>query len=153
MSPDEKTLQNMLTDWSKALEAGDLDAMLSDYAADVVLFDACPPYKTEGIDAVRKVWEHCLPYFPENFRSEHRDLEFHVDGKVAMVHGVHHFVTEPADHPCGMTWMRVTIGYRKIEGQWKVMHEHISIPFNPMTQEACYIKDPDHLAMPNDECN
>lgn len=25
----------------------------------------------------------------------------------AVVHGLHHFVPEPADHPCGATWMRV----------------------------------------------
>jgi uncharacterized glyoxalase superfamily protein PhnB len=62
-----------------------------------------------------------------------------VDGDVAFVHGMHHFVPEPADHPAGSTWMRVTACYRRMNGEWRVAHEHVSIPFDPMTGKAVYI--------------
>jgi hypothetical protein len=45
--------------------------------------------------------------------------------------------------------MRVTVGYRKINGKWKVIHEHVSIPFNPMNSQAWMIKNPDVVDMPN----
>jgi hypothetical protein len=58
-------------------------------------------------------------------------------------------IPTPADHPCGQTWMRVTVGYRRIDGKWKVTHEHVSVPFNPMNNQAWQIKNPDLLDMPD----
>jgi uncharacterized glyoxalase superfamily protein PhnB len=80
-----------------------------------------------------------LPYFPERIRSEHKDLTIHVDGDLATVHGLHHFVPEPADHPAGSTWMRITVVFRRVAGEWRVIHEHVSIPFDPMTNTAVYL--------------
>lgn len=39
--------------------------------------------------------------------------------------------------------MRVTACYRRIEGRWLAVHEHVSIPFDPMTGRAVMIPDPD----------
>lgn len=145
---DEADIRRLIAAWSQALEAKNADGLTSAYAPDALLFDAIPPYKTVGADNIRTVWENCLPCFPDEFTSEHRDLVVHVDGDIALVHGLHHFVTTPADHPCGQTWMRVTVCYRRIDGRWKVVHEHVSIPFNPMNGQAWQITDPDALDMP-----
>ena len=146
---DEQQILELMAKWRAALERKDVAAMMEDYAEDALLFDGIPPYKTEGVDGIRQVWENCLPYFPDEFKSEHRDIQIHVSGDTAIAHGLHHFVPTPADHPCGQTWLRVTIGFRRIAGQWKVVHEHASIPFNPMTNQAWQITDPDKLDMPD----
>lgn len=146
---DEAEIRRLIAAWSQALEAKDVVGLTADYVEDAVMYDAIPPYKTVGVAAIRQVWESCLPFFPEQFKSEHRDLVVHVDGDVALVHGLHHFVPTPADHPSGQTWMRITVGYRRIDGRWKVVHEHISIPFNPLDNQAWYIKDPDVADMPD----
>lgn len=142
-------IEQMIEKWSRALEARDVATMMEDHAGDALLFDACPPYKVEGAAAIREVWERCLPCFPESFRCEHRDLEIHASPDVAVAHFLHHFADTPPDHPCGQTWMRITVGYRKIEGAWKVIHEHVSIPFNPMDGKAWLIENPEELAMPD----
>jgi uncharacterized protein (TIGR02246 family) len=149
MSADEAGIRHMMHEWSRALEAKDLDQLFKDYAPDAVLYDAIPPYKTCGVDNICQVWANCLPYFPDIFQSEHRDIQVHVAGDTAFMHCMHHFITTPAEHPCGQTWMRVTVGYRKINGKWKVIHEHVSIPFNPMNSQAWMIKNPDVVDMPN----
>src|SRR5688572_26516223 len=146
---DEAAIRQLIAAWSNALEAKDVDGLTADYAPDALLFDAIPPYKTAGAAKIREVWANCLPYFPETFKSEHRDLVIHVDGDLAFVHGLHHFVPTPADDPSGQTWMRVTACYRRIDGRWKVVHEHVSIPFNPMDNQAWYIKNPEVADMPN----
>lgn len=33
-------------------------------------------------------------------------------------------------------WWRMTIGYRKIDGTWMVIHEHNSVPFDTETGQA-----------------
>jgi uncharacterized protein (TIGR02246 family) len=146
---DEAEIRRLVAAWSEALVAKNADALTANYTADALLFDAIPPYKTVGADDIRTVWQNCLPHMPESFRSEHRDLVIHVDGDMAFVHGLHHFVPTPADHPSGQTWMRITVCFRRVEGKWKVVHEHVSIPFNPMNGQAWNITDPDSLDMPD----
>ncbi|QDU78607.1 hypothetical protein Pla110_03110 [Polystyrenella longa] len=146
---DENMIREMIDKWSRALEAKDLDGLTADYVQDAILFDAIPPYKTVGVENIRNVWANCLPHFPESFRSEHRDLEIHVEGNTAFMYGLHHFIPDDPQHPCGMTWMRITVAYRKIEGKWKVIHEHASIPFNPLNNTAWTIDDPDKLDAPD----
>lgn len=146
---DEAEIRRLMQKWSDALEAKDVEGLTADYAAEAVLFDAIPPYKTVGVESIRQAWECCLPYFPDEFRSEHRDIVIHVAGDTAFAFGLHHFVPKPADHPSGQTWMRVTVGFRRIEGKWKVVHEHISIPFNPLDKQAWYISEPEQLDQPD----
>ena len=149
MSEDEARIRHMMHRWSRALEAKDLDGLVIDYAPDAVLFDAVPPYKTVGAENIRKVWAACLPHFPDRFQSEHRDIHVAVAGDTAFAYCVHHFVPEDRDHPVGTTWMRVTIGFRKISAQWKVAHEHVSVPFNPLDSRAWFITDPAKVDMPD----
>lgn len=149
MSADEAEIRHMMHEWSRALEAKDLDRLCKDYAPNAVLYDAIPPYKTVGVDNIRQAWANCLPYFPETFKSEHRDIQIHVLGDTAFMHGVHHFIPTPADDPVGQNWLRVTVGYRKINGKWKVIHEHISTPFNPMNNQAWMITNPDVVNAPD----
>lgn len=145
----EQELRQLISNWSQALEARDAAGLVADYTPEVVSYDAIPPYKNVGPATIRQAWEHCLPYFPETFKSEHRDLAFHIDGDMAVVHGLHHFVTESPEEACGQTWMRVTVCYRRINGKWKVFHEHISVPFNPMNNQAWTITSPDKLDVPD----
>lgn len=139
---DEAEIRTLIARWSKAVEAKDATAAVEAYTPGTVLYDLMPPARTVGAEAIRAVWERAFPHFPDTFRSEHRDLTVEVDGDVAFVHGLHHFVPEPADHPCGFTWMRVTACYRRIDGRWRVAHEHVSIPFDPATGQAAFITTP-----------
>lgn len=140
-STDEQQILDLMARWRSAVEQKDTVALTVDYRPDTLLFDACPPFQVRGVDGIKQVWERCLPFFPDRFRCEHQDVTVHVDGSVAFVHALHHFVPEPADHPCGQTWVRVTVGLRREADGWKVAHEHVSIPFDPMTGNAHYITD------------
>lgn len=145
---DETAIRALIAKWSRALEAKDAAALVEDYLPDALLYDAIPPYRTQGPDAIKALWEQCFPYFPEKFRSEHKDLTIDVSGDLAFVHGLHHLATE-TDHPCGASWMRVTSCYRRVDGQWRVAHEHVSIPFDPMSGKASYIQDGKDAAAPD----
>jgi uncharacterized protein (TIGR02246 family) len=137
---DESQIRSLIKAWSRALEARDIEAMTRHYVEDVVLFDAIAPYRTDGLAAYRAAWEQAFPCFPASFRSEHKDLQIHVAGDLAFCHGLHRFVVpDQPDHCCAQSWLRVTACYRKIDGQWKVVHEHVSLPFDPMTGQVSSI--------------
>lgn len=149
---DIEEIERLVSDWSRAVEAKDAEKIVANYGPDTVLFDAIPPGRTVGARDIGRIWAECLPYFPEKFRSEHKDLTIHVDGDLAIVHGLHHFVPEPADHPAGSTWMRITVVFRRVAGSWRVIHEHVSIPFDPMTNTAVFL-DSEANAKPSPSAN
>ena len=33
-------------------------------------------------------------------------------------------------------WVRATLGCRRIDGEWKIVHDHESVPFDPETGQA-----------------
>jgi uncharacterized protein (TIGR02246 family) len=134
LSTDEADIRAAIARWSRALEAKDVAGLTADYLPDAVLFDVKPPHKVVGVGAIADLWRACLPHFPAKFRSEHRDLQLTVGEDVAFVHGVHKIVPiDPPDHPAGQSWLRVTACYRKVAGQWKVAHEHVSFVFDCST--------------------
>ncbi len=144
---DEAEIRRLIKKWAAALVAKDVEGLTADYAPEALLFDAIPPYKVVGAEAIRAAWSQCLPCFPDTFESEHRDISVHVDGDVAFAHGLHHIIA--GDHPASQSWLRVTVCYRRIEGRWKVVHEHISLPFNPLDDKVWSITDPDQLDQPD----
>jgi uncharacterized protein (TIGR02246 family) len=138
---DEAQIRALAQEWSKAPEARDVDGLLAGYEPDAVLFDVKPPYRVDGIDAIRRMWEACLPCFPEKYRSERHDFKVTVSGDAAFAHGLHRIRPIGEELSAGGTWIRVTICYRRIRGQWKVVHEHVSLPFDSATGEAVTITD------------
>ena len=146
---DEAVIRSLVAEWSRHLVAKDADSMMKHYHQDVIMYDAIPPYKLVGRDSVKQAWEHCFPHMPETFSSEHRDLEFRVSGDLAVVNGLHRFRPEPEGHPCGVSFLRVTVVFQRTQGAWKVIHEHISQPFNPIDEKIWPIKDPDTLDVPD----
>lgn len=139
---DDAEIRALVAAWSAAVEAKDSEALVANYTPDTVLFDAIPPYRSVGADAIKAIWDKCLPFFPERFKSEHRDLSVTIDGDLAVVFGLHHFKPDPTDHPAGSTWMRITLVFKRDKGTWQVLHEHVSIPFDPMSGKATFITIP-----------
>ncbi len=136
---DVEDIERLVQDWSRAVEAKDPERIVANYGPDTVLFDAIPPARTVGARDIGRIWAECMPYFPDKFRSEHKDLTIHVDGDLAVIHALHHFATEDPGHPAGATWLRVTVCFRRVSGGWRVVHEHVSIPFDPMTIKAVFL--------------
>jgi uncharacterized protein (TIGR02246 family) len=141
-SRDEAELLALIDAWEEALRAKDIDRLLTNYAPNVVTYDVKPPYQLQGVAALRSMWQTCMPCFPQEFAIEKRDFHLAVSGEVAFAHYLFRFTGPEKDHPAMQTWMRVSIGYQRIGGQWQIVHEHVSVPFDPMTGQAVFTLDP-----------
>jgi ketosteroid isomerase-like protein len=135
---DEAQLRQFIANQISAICAKDLDRLMSHYETEAVIFDVKPPLRTNGADALRRTWEACLPYFPDSFQAETRDLSLTVSGDMGLAHWVMRFTG--MNHP--VPWMRFTTGYRKVRGQWRIVHEHASVPFHPETGQAALTLEP-----------
>lgn len=134
-------IRQLINDQQRAICAKDLDQIMSHYATNIVIFDVKPPFQTKGKDAVYQLWKESLPCFPNAFGMETKDLTIATDGNLATAHWLFRFTGEP-DHPAMQMWMRATAVCHNNQGEWQILHEHISVPFNPENAQAVFTLNP-----------
>jgi uncharacterized protein (TIGR02246 family) len=140
---DEAQIRQLLAQMTNAICAKDLDRIMAPYAPDAINYDVKPPFQIKGAEAWRQMWEPCLPYFSSATGMETRDLKVFVSGDLGAAHWLGHFTGIPEGHPAARIWFRFTTVYRKNQGQWQIIHEHGSVPFDPMTSQAVFTMEND----------
>ena len=139
---DETEIRQLIDEWRSALCARDLDRLMQHYAEDVLFFDAVPPCRHHGADAYRRTWEAMFAFLPPRLGSEIRDLSIAIGGDLAVMHCLQRLTNADTGEAATCGWVRVTVGYQRRQGAWKVIHEHVSVPFDPATSQAAFIREP-----------
>jgi len=133
---NEAEIREIIARWVEALHARDLDRMMASYETCVVAFDATPPVQFVGIDAYRDTWRSWLDTLEGPIEYELRELAVCADDAVAFTHGLVHMAAMQKSGRRGDGWLRWTAGWKKIDGAWLVVHEHVSAPFEVETNRA-----------------
>jgi len=143
-SADEKAVRALYQQYSDALKAKDINKIMSVYVPDesLVAFDAIPPRQYIGAKAYRKDYEGFFAVFPGPNAGRIDDLHVSVVGTLAYAHGIGTFVlTDKAGKQ--VTWVfRLTDVFRKLNGKWLIVHEHVSWPVDPATGKADFLSKP-----------
>jgi ketosteroid isomerase-like protein len=93
-----------------------------------VVFDVVPPRQYVGAKAYRKDWADYLGSFNGALKFEISDLSVMADGTMGFSHSIQHVSgTDTKGQAVDLT-VRVTDVYRKIKGNWLIVHEHVSVP-------------------------
>lgn len=135
---EEGEVRALIDDWIRAASAKDLDAIMAAYASDIVAFDAIAQLQFKGAEAYRKHWASCLAYMPGPMIFRPGELTVSVGGDVAFVHFLCQCGSANEDGTEKTGWMRGTVCARKSGGQWKIVHEHFSTPFDPESNKAMH---------------
>jgi uncharacterized protein (TIGR02246 family) len=128
MAEHEKDIRAMIERWAIAVHAGDMDGVLADHAADIVMYDVPPPDDgVRGIDAYRATWP---PFFTwqQQASFEIVSLDVTAGDDVAFAHALLRCGTEEELRADPENRLRLTIGLRREGGRWVVAHEHHSFP-------------------------
>jgi uncharacterized protein (TIGR02246 family) len=124
----ETLIQQRVEDYAKAVRAKDIDAVMSLYAPNIVSFDVDPPLRYAGIENKRQAWRAFFAAHPGPLTYEVRELEIATEGALAFVHGVNHVQGTLANGHDSDLWVRWTACFRRIDGAWLVVHDHVSVP-------------------------
>ena len=73
-------------------------------------------------------------------------LEIDVSGDLAYAHWIQRFTGPEKDHPAQQMWLRITGCYKRSGGTWRIVHEHVSVPFDPMSGKAVLSPDSESRA-------
>jgi ketosteroid isomerase-like protein len=126
MSEDERTIRNIIEEWAEAAHTGDLMTVVAHHDPEIVMYDVPPPENgVRGPDAYRETW----PGFFEWQRRASFDLlslDVAAGEDVAFVYGLLCCGTPEELAAVPDRRMRLTMGLRKIEGHWTILHEHHS---------------------------
>jgi uncharacterized protein (TIGR02246 family) len=129
MADDEQQIRSLIERWAEAVHRGDMDAVLADHSADIVMFDVPPPYDgVRGIDAYRETWPPFFDWQARGASFEIVALDVAAGADVAYAHALLRcgMPQELAENPENR--LRLTLGLRKQDGRWVVAHEHHSFP-------------------------
>lgn len=121
-----------LDDFTYAVRSGDLDRIMSFYSDDVVAFDMMPPLRFVGAGMCREIWkEYFTDYFKFPVSFSYSEQKIVAVGDVAYSFGLIHVAgTGKSNHQKVDHWIRNTTCVQKRDGEWKIIHEHNSVPIN-----------------------
>ncbi len=131
---DEQQIRELIAQQYGAVCRKDVDAIMRHYSDAAVIFNVKPPYQIRDLAEWRRVWETSLSHFPTSFGTEARDETILISGDLAIVHLLLRFTGLKGNRP----WMRNTSVYQREQGEWKIIHEHSSVPFDPETSKAVF---------------
>ena len=127
-SQNELAIRDLVESWTDAVRHRDLDRILQNHSADIVMFDVPPPFQSKGLEAYKKTWELFFSCAGDPVVFDITSMIITSSSDVAFVVATMH-CTEPGapGERRGLDF-RLTIGLRKIDDRWTITHEHHSVP-------------------------
>ena len=137
-STAEAEIRELVNRWLISIHAQDIDGIVSHYAPDILSFDAVSQLQFEGVESYKQHWAACLGMCPGQLVFELHDLQVTAAENVAFSHCLQRCGASGENGEEKVSWMRMTACYRKINGEWKVVHEHFSVPFDMQSGKALF---------------
>jgi uncharacterized protein (TIGR02246 family) len=126
INSNENKIRKIIENWAKAVRKKDLNGILANHSNDIIMFDVPMPFQSNGIEAYRKTWETFFQGTQEG-QFDIKDLKVIAGKDVAFCIAImmcswnNKGKFEDLD-------FRLTIGLKKLEGNWTIVHEHHSVP-------------------------
>jgi uncharacterized protein (TIGR02246 family) len=124
----EAAVRRLIEDWAAAVRAKDFDGILRHHSPQILMFDVPPPLQSKGLDAYRRTWDLFFSWTHEPVVFDIVEMSVTSDHDVAFVAAVMRCSGREISGEDIDLEFRLTVGLRRVDGQWTVMHEHHSIP-------------------------
>ena len=123
-------IRALLETWADAVRRHDIPAILAHHDTDIVMFDLPPPLQCKGIEAYEKTWDLMFRYHKPGAAFDIEELAVTAGQDVAFAVAIMRCGPDSSSNPADKNGFlfRLTVGLRKINGDWRVAHEHHSIP-------------------------
>ncbi len=125
---DDEAIRDIVEAWAAAVRRRDIEAILRNHASDMTMFDVPPPFRIVGIDAYRGSWDGFFAWTSRAIPFDIREMDITAGTDVAFVVASMGCAEPGPDGEPKALDFRLTIGLRKIAGQWTIVHEHHSVP-------------------------
>jgi ketosteroid isomerase-like protein len=130
LNAEEARIKTLLDRWADAVRRHDLPPILAHHEGDMVMFDLPPPLQCRGIEAYEQTWDLFFRHHKVGAAFDFRELEITAGVDVAFAVAIMWCAPESSSNPKDKDGFlfRLTVGLRKIDGEWLISHEHHSVP-------------------------
>jgi ketosteroid isomerase-like protein len=133
---DAIAIRSIVDGWLEGCRRADPATIVADYDAAAVTFECHSVFRLDGVQAYRDFLTACFAHMGGGMGVEIADLDIVTGGDAAFCHFTGRFVAQGAGGEEHVSRLRATLCLRRIGGAWKVVHEHVSAPFDPMSGTA-----------------
>ncbi|WP_350276302.1 nuclear transport factor 2 family protein [Kribbella sp. HUAS MG21] len=109
---------------------GDLGALKTIFAPNLVSFDIEPPLRHLGAQQKWANWEKVFSVYQVPLGYEVRDLTVLVDGNLAVTYAVNRISGTLATGATAGMWVRWTAAWQRVDGEWLIVHDQVSVPMH-----------------------
>src|SRR5215212_1204143 len=135
-STNEDQIRALIADRIRAINDKDVQALVTKVAPGVVSFDALPPLRRIGAEAIRARLQEWFGWYDGPIGYEVRDLRITAGDAIAFAHYLYHVTGRMTNGNEVDMWVRTTMGLQKTGGAWVITHEHNSVSFDAESGKA-----------------
>jgi uncharacterized protein (TIGR02246 family) len=125
---DEIDIQALFERWAKAVREENREGIRADHDSEMLMFDVPLPFLSRGLDAYMATWEMFFSRAEKPVRFDFHDVKITAGKDVAFATAIGRCVDVDPKGKREELEFRLTMCLRKIDGRWRVMHEHHSLP-------------------------
>ena len=138
----ERELRDLIDERVRAVRERDSATLAARPAEDVITFDVLPPLNSRGSQATV---EHLRAWFdgydgPIDYSAH--DVQVSAQGDLGFCSYLYHVGGTLKTGGQVNMWVRATLCCRRIDGRWRIAHDHESVPFDPATGQALISLEP-----------
>lgn len=138
MATVQSTIQSVFDRYVAAVQAADVEALLSLYADDVHVFDMMEPFERHGNETSREPIEAWFSHENGQQSCVIEDLHIEESGDLALARASVCYGMTMADGTKEQMWNRATWGLRRVGEEWKIILEHTSVPLSGEDMQPIY---------------
>jgi uncharacterized protein (TIGR02246 family) len=124
---DETELRELIARWSKAVRDQDLAGIRADHDVDLLMFDVPPPFLSRGLDAYMATWDTFFAWSAKPVEFDFHDVAITAGKDVAFATAIGRCRGVGSGEEVQLEF-RLTMGFGKHDGRWRIVHEHHSLP-------------------------
>ena len=127
MTGDEAAVRALFDRWAQAVRDENLEGIRADHEPNILMFDVPPPFVSRGIEEYMATWQTFFRWQAKPVMFEFRDVAVTAGLDVAFATAIGRCGDTSSGQRVELDF-RLTVGFRKRDGRWVVVHEHHSIP-------------------------
>ncbi|WP_309258588.1 MULTISPECIES: SgcJ/EcaC family oxidoreductase [unclassified Streptomyces] len=122
--------------WFERTAAKDLEGLMRHIADDIVSYEHDAPLQYVGRDQVREVCRNGLESAEGTVSWGVPDMRVLVRDDLAVVWGLNRMTAQEPDGATSTSWSRGTRVLQRRDGEWTMVHQHVSYPYDAGTGDA-----------------
>jgi uncharacterized protein (TIGR02246 family) len=138
----EQELRDLIDERVRAVRERDSATLAARPADDVITFDVLPPLNSRGSQATVGHLQAWFDGYDGPIDYSAHDVQVSAQGDLGFCSFLYHVGGTLKTGDQVNMWVRATLCCRRIDGRWRIMHDHESVPFDPVTGQALISLEP-----------